>query len=405
MSLSLAGVRVLSLDLHQFWGGPWIADCILDPDAPTNLPSGPVTLSIQSGESDTLTTPTLLQGTVDANYSGTFLSRASARVVGGAGAWDSTLPTQNFHSDNGVLSTTVYTQTANQIGEKIKDLNPVLLGVDIIRPLGPASAIFPVGAQWWVDFTGVTNVGSRPSTTPDSTFEILDFDPLDQRLEFTSDVPILPGTVISGDARLNGQVLTLRDVHQHFSHGKGARGVGLCGVNPTSRLQTAVTNLVTNLATRALLRAYRYRVIQYQGNRLALQAVGAAPNVPNLIPLTPWYGLPGITAQAASSSQIIVVFDHSQEPPQPISVAYDSVAPAESIIIAVTQSLALGDSHGDALVKKIPYQALLQALSTFAGAMAAAATGPLAPLAAPATALQTAISNLPPPATTKVTGT
>lgn len=330
MSLSVNGVRSKSCRLYTMWRGAWIAELELDPDDTSTLTttlasSGPASLSIGA---------TTLTGSIDARGTGSFLGKGAARVVGGGGGWDQTVPAQDFHADIGVPSTQVYQQTATLVGETVNDLTPASLGNDVIRSTGPASRVFGAG-DWWVGFDGVTNVGARPTPTADASLVIVDFDPLEQRVEFSCDVPLVPGTVLS-DPRFNGTNPVVRDVEQVFD-AHGSTGTAWCSVNPASRLTSALTNLIIELGTRTYLRARRYRVIQYQGNRLALQAVSSAAGMPDIIPLAQWSGLAGASAKLANGQVVFVGFDHTTAPPQPILLGYalDGL-PLESTVDATT---------------------------------------------------------------------
>jgi hypothetical protein len=402
---TLNGLRVLSARLFQFWRGAWIAELELDPDDVAQAPTGgPTTLSLGGAT---------LFGTVDGRGSGSFLTRASARVVGGAGGWDRVVPRQDFHSDAGVLSTDVYTQTAGLIGETVKDLTPAPFGViDFVRTMGCASRVFG-GADWFVDLDGVTNVGPRPPATADPSLTIVDFDPLKQRVDFACDGLLMPNTTLR-DPRLNGATPIVRDVEQIFDR-DGSRGYAWCSAQPISRLTSALANFVIEAAGRAFLRAYRYRLIEYQGERASLQAVSSQAGVPDLIPLAPWSGLAGAVATLAPGQEVFVAFDHTTDVPQPILLGYSLASlPLESkvdasLAVHVGQSAALVALAGGAgpLVLESGYAPLLGALGALASTLGALATppGPLAPVGAAFATFAAALSSLPPSATTKTLAT
>lgn len=326
---TLNGLRAIAVRLFLMWRGAWIADVEIDPD---NIATVPTT-----GAATLLVGGVTLTGTVDPRGSGTFSGKASVRVVGGAGGWDQTVPAQHFHEDTGVSSTSVYQATASIVHETVNDLAPVTLGIDVIRTTGAASRIFGA-ADWWVDLTGITNVGARPAATADQSLIIADFAPLEQRVDFSCDALLLPNTTLS-DPRFNGASPIVRDVEQVFDR-EGSHGVAWCSSQAASRLTSALANVVVELGERAFLRAYRYRLIVYQGARLALQAVNPAASggsVPDLIPVSAWSGLAGCVNKLAPGQQVFVAFDHTTEPAQPVIVGYSLTGlPLETTVDAST---------------------------------------------------------------------
>ena len=399
--MTLNGLRVVSVRLFVFWRGAWEAEVEIDPDDVTTAPtSGPATLAV-AGQT--------LTGSVDARASGTFVNKAFARVVGGAGAWDQTVPQQDFAQASGVLSTTVYQQTASLIGETVADLSPATWGSHVIRSRGPASRVF--GAlDWWVDLSGVTNVGARSAATPDASFQLIDFHPIEQRIEFTCEGAILlPGTTVT-DARLNGATLTTRDVEQVFDR-DGSRGMAWCASAAASPLTSVLQNLIVEIAGRTFLRIYRYRLVLYQGSSLALQAVSPAAGVPDLVPLPPTSGLAGAENTLAPSQEVWLAFDHSTEPPRPFIVAYDltglpltTTVDAQTAVHIAPSGTATVDLAGgaNALVPAPWATGLAAALAALATALT---TGTLGSMSAGGSALTTALGMLPPDATVRVKAT
>ena len=398
----LNGQRVASARLFLFWKGAWIVEAALDPDVTSLAPSsGPASLSL-AGQT--------LVGTVDPRGSGSFVDKASARIVAGAGAWDTIVPQQEFAGvgDGPVLSTQVYQATAAIIRETVVDLVPAQWPSHVERSNGPASRIF--GAlDWWVDFAGITNVGPRPPAVADPSLQILDFDPLEQRVAFTSEAGLLmPGTSLT-DPRLNGQTLVVRDVEQVFDR-DGSRGTAWCSAAPASRLANALANLVVELGGRTFVRAYRYRLVLYQGAGLALQAVSEEPGLPNIIGLPPSSGLAGCVNKLAPSQELWIAFDQTTQPPTPFILAYSLTGlPLEttvdaSVAVHVGPSAVSVDLAGGlvALATAPWAQALVAALAALAGSLT---TGTLASMSTGGAALTTALGALPPAATTKTKAT
>ena len=247
--ITLNGLRVTTAKVYVFTIGNWVVEAVLDIASPKQLPTGKATLTI-GGQT--------LLGTIDPNFSGTFGPAARVRIVGGGGAWDSSPPAQDFHSDSGLSLSTPQSATAGAVGEVLSPSAQTNIGPDYIRSGGPASRVFD-DAPWYVDFSGVTHIGTRPSTTPDSSLFIQDFNPLLGSVSFSCDVILVPGTAIT-DPRFNGTTFTAGDVEQIFDS-SGSKGE--TSVN-ASQLVIALKNAAIEWTRAAYLRAYRYRLILYQ---------------------------------------------------------------------------------------------------------------------------------------------
>lgn len=395
---TLNGLRVIAVRMFMLWKGAWVADCELDPDVVATVPtSGPAQLVV-GGTSCT--------GTIDPRASGTFGGKAQARVVGGAGGWDQVVARQDFFADTGVSSTIVYQSTAALIQETVADLVPTVFAPHFERMAGPASRVFGVN-DWWVDVTGITNVGPRSPAVADPSLMILDFDGGQQRVNFSCDALLIPNTTLT-DSRFNGASPIVRDVEQVFD-AHGSHGTAWCSSKPVSRLFGALSSLVTEVAGKDFLRGYRYRLSLYQGNRMALQAVNPTGEVPDVIPLAPWSGVAGATPTLAPSQEVLVTFDFTTPgSPQPINIAYSLDGLPVSVTYDASASVSLGPSapavklaQGTSpLVLAGPYEAMLTELGTFASAVGSATTP--AQIIAAGSALATALGALPSPATVNV---
>jgi hypothetical protein len=407
ISLAPGPVRVVSMRLLLPFIGVWLAELELDPAqvdlAPT---SGKVTITV--GEPTPILT---LTGTIDPRGSGAFVGVVRLRVLGGAAGWDQTVAPQHFHSDAGILSTRVYAGTAQGVGETANVLAPTSLGPDFVRAAGPASRVLE-GETWWVDFAGVTQIGARPTPTADPSLTLITWDPTIQSGELTCDTAVLPGTVIT-DARIPGGSVTVRDVEQHFD-AQGSRVTVWCAQAGTTQLMNDLRAMVVEFSGRKFLQTHLYRIVsQNDDGRLQLQAVHKTAGIPDTLPIAPWTGLSGAKVKYGSGSlgSLVRLAFLEGDPGQPIVDSYQpGITPRETTVDAIV-ALHLGPSvaavdlagGGTALVVAPWAAALASALETFANAVNTAAVGPLAPLAAPASALATAVGSLPAPATTKVT--
>jgi hypothetical protein len=311
-AIDVSGVRAVSCRLVMPWRGAWFADIDIDPDsAPVteaDIPTGQVTVTLTPNAAGA--TPIVLTGTVDPLASGRFVSTVRVRVLAGGGGWGNQVPGQHWNSpEGGVSAQTVEEATAGLVGETIHDPSPVSLGFDWVRTQGPASAIF-ADRPWYVDLTGVTQVGTWPTAQPDATLEIREWDPLTQKGMVSVDALVMPGTVLT-DPRFDGPV-TVRDVEQIWD-AKGTRATVWCSANQVTRLIEAIKNVVRLFGKLAPLKIYKYRVIQQNGATLNLQAVnnadGSQPVVPpELQNVVVWPGLEGLSCQYKLGSLVLVAF-------------------------------------------------------------------------------------------------
>lgn len=401
MTITVNGSRGVSARLVIPWRGPWFVDVDLDPTDATSPPSGRVSVVMLGAT---------LSGTVDPRGSGRMVASNRLRIVAGAGGWDKPGARQGFHNDAGVSSSQVYAGSASAIGEKVNDPNPITYGPDFAVTPGPASLVFR-DRDWFVDVAGVTQVISWPAASPDASVTILNFDADAQRLELSTDALVFPGTTFS-DPRFDGTLIA-RDIEINVAP-SGARALVWCSSVAVSRITSALTNMVRQFAGVQTLRSYRYRMVTQSAadGRVMLQAVNAPIGEPDMGPISDWTGMQGDSATYKPGSWCSVAFFESDPSRayvcgwQPGSLPSMRTVDASAVVKIgpSAPSVQLAGGLGP-LVLESAYASLLTALATFASAMSTAAVGPLAPMAAPASALGTALAALPPPGTTKVTAT
>lgn len=331
-----APIRVLSARLLTPWKGAWLADLDLDPDDPSSVPtSGSAVLTIGA---------TTLTGTIDPAACGRFVAGFLLRLVAGGDGWDTTCDAQDFSNDGGVLSSSVEQSTAGLVGETVVDSAPISLGMKWVRAAGPASRVFEdPDRDWYVDFSGVTQVASRPAATADASLQILTYDPVTGRVEVACDVPILPGTTLTDD-RFDG-TLTVRKVEQTFSR-EGARATLWCSSAPVDPLLVALVSMVRELGGVATLRVIPYRYVSASAKRLNLQAVDKPQGQPDLQNVPVFGGMPGDSAKLANSTNVLVLFVEGKKG-APVAFAFDGTVPLERTVDA-TSALHLGPSAANA---------------------------------------------------------
>lgn len=393
---TLNGLRATRVRLLIPWRGAWVADVELDPDSVSQAPTGgPATLVVGGAT---------LTGTVDPRGTGSFVAGAAARVVAGAGGWDEPVTASHFHADNGVRSTNVYAATASLVSETVNDLAPATLGIDFVRSAGPASRVLDA-VDWWVDLTGVTQVGARPTPTADPSLQIIAWDALEQRAELQCEALVLPGTVLS-DPRFNGVTPTVRDVEQSFD-GHAFRATAWCSSAPVSRLASALRRAVREMGGRTYLTVYEYRIVQQNSDgRLQLQAVHPTDGLPDTLPVSIWTGTQGVSASVLPGAQVLVEFV-AGDPTRPVARGFALGATPVSLTLDATTAVHVGPDAASvdvaggasALVPAPWAAALAQALLAFANGL-----NPTT-LAGQAATLVTALGLLPPAATTKTKAT
>jgi len=408
VTATLNGLRAVSVRLLTSWRGVWIADVDVDPDVVATVPtSGPAVLVIGDPAAGAVAT---LLGTVDPRGSGVFVASGKVRVVGGGGGWDKPALPQDFSKDAGVTTADVLVATGLAVGEKVVVQAPIPLGLHFWRGGTQASNVLDA-LDWWVDFAGITNVGTRLPSPPDPSLEILGFDPARQLLEVACDAPIVPGTLIADPVRLPGGPLTVRDVEQTFTT-QGSRASCWCSSSPVSPLQSALVGAIRRFAGVTHLRTYRYRIgLQGPDGRVQLQLVNpkADAMVPTTLPLEVWAGQAGLSAKYKLGSECLVAF-MSGDPAKPFAGHFDASIPLQ-LTADATVEVDLGPSAPLVLIAGGSFPlvvgpwatGLASALATFATAAASATTA--GQIATAAGTLASALSGLPPATTTKTKAT
>ena len=416
MIVTVNGVRVMRARVVLPWTGVWFAELELDVDIAATMPtSGPAVLVVDATPTGPLVT---LKGTIDAKGTGTFVSVAKMRVLGGAGSWGSAVPAQHFQSDAGVADSSVEVTTGILAKETVTDPVPSIVGTDYARSAGPASRVLD-DLAWWVDpVTGVTFVGVRPPAVPDPSLTILEWDPLEQTGHLTCDTLVLPGTLLV-DARIPGSPVTVRDVEQVFS-ADGSSVQVWCAGAAVARLQVALTTLVRELARTQYLRPFSGRIVgpapdgsgRYLVQAVSRDGTGAASPMPDLSPAEVWAGMQGDSAVLKPSAELLVDFaDGNPAKPRirgfapgaiPIKRTVDASAEVDVGPSAALVALA----GGAAALATGPWAtAVFGALKGFATSLSSASS--IADVAAAGAALSTALNIplFPAPATLKTKAT
>ena len=327
LAMSLGSLHVAHARLFLPWRGRWLADVDVDLGTSGTAPSGAQKLTIGSAT---------LSGTVDPDRSGFFAQKASLRLLGGGGGWQKDVPARHYHNDAGVKSSNVLSTTASDVGETIVDAAPSVFGIDFVRPAGAASQVLEL-LEWRVDLDGTTRTGTRTTPTTPASLQVLEWDGDRQRADFACDEIVLPGTQVT-DTRFG--TITLRDVEQTFGD-DGARGTAWCGTAAASRLVGALTAVVRQRGHVAFLAAYRYRVLsQGSDGRLTLQAVERLRGLPDMIPLSVWPGMAGLSATYTPGTEVLVEFI-AGDPGRPVVTGFQSGASPQVLTLDATGTVFL----------------------------------------------------------------
>ena len=286
--------------------GPWWAEVDLVEEP--SLPAGPLTLALGA---------LALVGTVDPRAAGTFGLQRRVRLVAGAGGWSALLVAKAWHNDAGIRARTIAEDAARLAGETLGGFAPVSerIGVDYVRQAGPASRVLEDvigGAEWWVDYDGVTQVGAR-ATSPAAAgaYELVEYNPRTCLAVLTMDDlgAVGIGTVLS--ERLD-EPQTVRELVIDVTP-EEVRVRAWCGESRASRLASLFRGLVERATDGRLFGLWRYRVIRMTGGespdgRVELQAVSRAAGLPDVLPASALTGAAGIWAHLSAGALVYVEF-------------------------------------------------------------------------------------------------
>jgi hypothetical protein len=271
----------------------------------------------QSGAAALVVAGQAMAGTIVSG--GAANGRAAYRVVGGAGGWGRNLPAKSYNDDGGVRLRTVLGDAAAEVGETIADVPNTLLGPHYARPAAPAYELLNLLAprNWHVDFAGVTRIGLRAATTYTGTAPRVRVDTLARVIDLAVDsvTGLVPGVQVDGhepatdvEFNLTPERLTARVYY---------------AASPLAARLRAWAEILAGLDPRARYRGtFEYRVVTQAGERLNLQPVYAASNMPDLANV-PVRLAPGVKALHALGSLVLVAFADA-DPSRPAVIAGDA---------------------------------------------------------------------------------
>lgn len=357
---SIDGHDVKRVSLHVPARGPWVARVELY----DYLPSGKVTLELGS---------TPLVGTVRSSLSDKYQNnKYHCTIVAGGGGWGRLLKAKAYQNDGGVQAREVAYDAAREAGETIDGFDPASaqVGKHYVRSaLVPASRVLEhaIGesTDWWVDFDGLTQVGTRPaapSWTADD-YDVLSYDPVlrDVMVSTTTLEKLRIGSSIV-DTLDTAQTVREFDVEVEKGTYKASCRVG----DGDADLSDLLYAFVQRSTDRRIYGTYRYRVVNMKGDgRVEIQAVSKAPGLPDLTPVHMWPGLAGVFNKLTLSSEVLVQFIDG-DPTQPVithfagktGVAWEP----QTIDIAVSGNPTLSSDSGGTKIDGGSDYVALQAL-------------------------------------------
>jgi hypothetical protein len=334
-ALTLNGSNIASAIVYVPAIGVWFADC-------TYVDTGDISGSatIQIGD-------TTLIGTIDDLHSGTFGAKTFARVVGGGGGWSTLVAERSYANDAGVKAKLVLADAARECGERldVTSFTPGVekLGVAYTRPKGLASVALEDaarGADWRVDYDGITRVGARQGATTGQHL-LLSWDPSTLYAELACDslTAIQIGAVIPASEILP-QSVTIQSLEVHITT-SGLRVRAWCGESHSTPLLDTFRSLVERIVAKKLFGKYHYRVIRMNGDRVDLQPVKRSSGMPTLVTVSMWPGVSGFHARLTPGTECAVEFLDGDRA-RPIVTAFTGRGGPN----AIPQSIDIGGPNG-----------------------------------------------------------
>jgi hypothetical protein len=336
---TINGYRLVSLHVDVANRGPWVATCVLDEEAPGVAGASMVTIAVGK---------TSLRGTVIPQYSGSHALQRRCMVAGGGAGWGSELDPKHYHNDAGVKARLVAEDLARESGETLGGFTPARerVGRDFVRARGSSSRTLEqtIGdsVTWWVDYGGITHVGTRPAAPPPGKYQLMAYDPRERvatlAVEDPADITI--GSTLTERMEAPQVVRELEIVVKEDEF----RVHAWCGGDDADagRLVGAIERIARRAVDQRLLGKHRYRVVSMAGDgRVELQAVKRAGSLPDAKLVPQWPGVAGVHAELAPGAEVLIEFIDG-DPTEPIITGYAG----KDGVGFVPASLVLGGPDG-----------------------------------------------------------
>lgn len=332
---SLNGTPVTRARVVQPYTGIWHADVWLDHVADT---TGSQTLVVGPWT-----------GTCAVTRAVDFAGQRMVRLVGGAGGWSQVPSTPVFWA--AAQLSTILNDVAGTVGETINlATDRTVTPFYVLDGATPASTVLQdlCGAGWWMDSSGVTQVGTRASPTIASPFTLRDVDgpPGIYHVDTEYLADWVPGATFSGPTGSG----TVSRITYLLEAGKLTTEVMIPKVatTPTDRLRDAIKSVLTQVMPGWIyLATWEYTVEATNGGPTSVTIDASAPQ---------GYGLPDVTglplrADASGSvgapavgSKVLIGFQAGDRYSPEVRGLDGSTAPTSTWLAQGTNPIArLGD--------------------------------------------------------------
>lgn len=280
--------------------------------------------------------------------------KGAYRVVGGRGGWGRTLARKPYLDDGGVKVARVLTDLAKDAGETLGALPTTRLGPHYARREEPAYLTLNNLAprNWYVDFAGTTQIGSRPTAVYPGDAPRTRIDLRGQVVELATETlaGLVPGVIVGG-------LDPASDVEYVLEESRLTARV-FAKTRRSARVELWRRIFSGLFPALAFGGTWEYRVVSpaVGDKRYNLQAARTASGMPDLarVPVRP--GMSGLRAKIKPGALVLVVFADN-DPSQPQIVAHDATdAPGwMPLELQLGEDPALGVAFVGARVQAGPY--------------------------------------------------
>lgn len=284
--------------------GVWTAD--VEAQSGETL-SGDVTIELQGLR---------LVGTIEDGAP--YRERGWYRVLGGKGGWRSVLPARAYRNEAGVKLTTVVNDAAREAGESVGTFAERRIGPGFVRPRAEAARVLDLLTPdaWYVDPSGVTQIGSWPVVPYGLTYQLIDSRPDRKRVTLAAEdlTGLVPGATLEGM-----EAASVR--HELTPDGIRSQVYGTVG--NVDRILRGLKALVGVLVHSTFyFGRYEYRVVDASDTHCDLVPARAALGLPDLANVVMRSGVPGAGGSPAVGSSCEVMFLDG-DPTRPVVVGYE----------------------------------------------------------------------------------
>jgi hypothetical protein len=182
--------------------GIWAGDITLP--LTTTIPTTPGALSLVFGNL------TLIGS---AFRMASFAGSRTIRVVGGYAGWRTQVMSKAYMNSGGVSLNMVLSDVAFEVGESISLAQQTTIGPFYIREAAQAQRVLRQlgGPLWWMDMTGVTQVGPRTSTAIQTPFTVVNWSGSKGLFDIATEdnQSWLPGNTFSSDTVSTPQTISM----------------------------------------------------------------------------------------------------------------------------------------------------------------------------------------------------